>query len=78
MMDQETAKKYYDIILACWKSFHEHLPEIEQVIDYDSPIWKTICDDFDAIEDSAPEHMKRYAGEMVLLHVDELERRWRH
>jgi len=21
--------------------------------------------------------MKRYAGEMVLLHVDELERRWR-
>ena len=41
-------------------------------------IWKAICDDFDAIEASAPEHMKRYAGEMVLLHVDELERRWRH
>ena len=74
----DIAKEYYKILTDIWKTYKKHLPEIEQVIDYDSPIWKTICDDFDAIEDSAPEHMKRYAGEMVLLHVDELERRWRH
>ena len=74
----DIAKEYYKILADIWKTYKKHLPEIEQVIDYDSPIWKTICDDFDAIEDSAPEHMKRYAGEMVLLHVDELERRWRH
>ena len=73
----DTAKEYYKILTDIWKTYKKHLPEIEQVIDYDSPTWKTICDDFDAIEASAPEHMKRYAGEMVLLHVDELERRWR-
>ena len=56
----------------------KHLTTIETITDCQDPRWKTICDDFDAIEASAPEHMKRYAGAMVLLHVDELERRWRH
>ena len=77
MMDQETAKKYYDIILACWKAFHEHLSEIEQVIDYDSPTWKTICDDFERIPDAAPPGLKDYADSMARVHVFELEKIWR-
>ena len=56
----------------------KHLTTIETITDCQDLRWKAICDDFDRIEASAPEHMKRYAGEMVLLHVDELERRWRH
>ena len=33
--------------------------------------------DFIRIEQSAPPDLKRYAGAMVAMHVDELERRWR-
>ena len=74
----DTKKEYYAILSEIWKLFRTHINTVSQITSATDPRWKTICDDFDAIEASAPEHMKRYAGEMVLLHVDELERRWRH
>ena len=77
-MNQQIQKDYYTIIGEIWKLFRMHINTISEITSATDTRWKTICDDFDRIEASAPEHMKRYAGEMVLLHVDELERRWRH
>lgn len=74
----DAKKEYYQIIAEIWKLFRTHINTVSQITSATDPLWKTICDDFDAIEAGAPEHMKRYAGAMVLLHVDELERRWRH
>jgi hypothetical protein len=77
-MNQQIQKEYYTIIGEIWKAFRKHIGTVSEITSATDEKWKAICDDFDAIEASAPEHMKRYAGEMVLLHVDELERRWRH
>ena len=77
-MSQQIQKDYYSIIGEIWKTFRKYIGTVSEITSATDPRWKTICDDFDAIEASAPEHMNRYAGEMVLLHVDELERRWRH
>ena len=77
-MSQQIQKDYYSIIGEIWKTFRKHIGIASEITSATDPRWKTICDDFDAIEASAPEHMKRYAGAMVLLHVDELERKWRH
>ena len=77
-MNQQIQKDYYAIIGEIWKAFRKHIETVSQITSATDPRWKTICNDFDAIEARAPEHMKRYASAMVLLHVDELERRWRH
>jgi len=77
-MSQQIQKDYYSIIGEIWKTFRKYIGTVSEITSATDPRWKTICDDFDRIEASAPEHMKRYAGAMVLLHVDELERRWRH
>ena len=74
-MDEK--KEYYGIITEIWKAFRKHIETVSEIKSADDPRWKAICDDFDAIEASAPASMKRYVGDMVLLHVDELERRWR-
>ena len=76
-MNQQIQKDYYTIIGEIWKLFRKHIETVSEITSATDEKWKAICDDFDAIEASAPEHMKRYAGAMVLLHVDELERRWR-
>ncbi len=76
-MNQQIQKEYYTIIGEIWKAFRKHIGTVSEITSATDPRWKTICDDFDRIEADAPEHMKRYAGAMVLLHVDELERRWR-
>ena len=75
-MDEK--KDYYGIITEIWKAFRKHIGTVSEITSATDPRWQAICDDFDAIEASAPAHMKRYAGDMVMLHVDELERRWRH
>jgi len=77
-MNQQIQKDYYMIIGEIWKLFRKHIDTVSEITSATDTRWKEICDDFDRIEAGAPEHMKRYAGEMVLLHVDELERRWRH
>ena len=77
-MSQQIQKDYYSIIGEIWKTFRKHIGTVSEITSATDEEWKAICDDFDAIEAGAPEHMKRYAGAMVLLHVDELERRWRH
>ena len=77
-MNQQIQKDYYSIIGEIWKTFRKHIGTVSEITSATDARWKEICNDFDAIEASAPEHMKRYAGAMVLLHVDELERRWRH
>ena len=75
LMDEK--KEYYGIITEIWKAFRKHIDTAVDIKSATDERWEKICDDFDAIEANAPEHMKRYAGEMVLLHMDELERRWR-
>ena len=77
-MNQQIQKDYYTIIGEIWKLFRKHIGTVSEITSATDPRWQAICDDFDRIEASAPAHMKRYAGDMVMLHVDELERRWRH
>ena len=74
-MDEK--KEYYGIITEIWKAFRKHIDTASQITSATDERWKTICDDFDRIEANTPAHLKRYVGNMVLLHVDELERRWR-
>lgn len=74
----EEKKEYYGIITEIWKLFRKYIDTVSEITSATDKRWEKICNDFDAIEAGAPEHMKRYAGEMVLLHVDELERKWRH
>ena len=73
----DTKKEYYAILSEIWKLFRTHLTTIETITDCQDSRWSQIVSDFEKIEESALPELKRYAGEMVLLHVDELERRWR-
>ena len=73
----DTKKEYYAILLEIWKLFRTHLTTIEGITDCQDARWSQIVSDFEKVETDAPPELKRYAGEMVLLHVDELERRWR-
>lgn len=78
----EELKEYHNIIQEIWKLFKASMIEVAGITDSQDPEWyskwKAICDNFNAIEKKAPQSMKDYAGSMVALHVDELERRWRH
>lgn len=73
----DTKKEYYAILSEIWKLFRTHLTTIETITDCRDAKWAQIVSDFEKVETDAPPELKRYAGEMVLLHVDELERRWR-
>lgn len=74
----EEKKEYYGILSEIWKLFRTHIATVADIKSATDSRWAKICNDFDSIEKNAPAHLKRYAGDMVLLHVDELERRWRH
>ena len=74
----EELKEYHNIIQEIWKLFKASMVEVAGITDPQDLRWIKICDAFDQIEKNAPKNVKRYAGLMVLLHVDELERRWRH
>lgn len=76
-MPDNGLSEYKRIMTEILKAFRKHLDTVSEIKSADDPRWNAICDDFDAIEASAPVSMKRYVGDMVLLHVDELERRWR-
>ena len=73
----DEAKAYYKIVTEIWKTFRRHLDTVSGITDWRDEKWKAIVDDFEHIEKSSPESLKRYVGDMILLHVDELERRWR-
>jgi hypothetical protein len=70
-------KAYHDIITSIWKLLKVNLDVIKDIKDSNDPRWETIVNDFTHIESAAPPHLKKYAGDMVALHVWELERRWR-
>lgn len=70
-------KAYYDIITSIWKLLKTNMDVVADIKDPMDPRWKAICDDFTRIELTAPDALKRYAGDMVLLHVSELENMWR-
>lgn len=53
------------------------LPTIPSITSAQDPRWKQLVEEFEKIEAAAPPDLKRYAGAMVAMHVDELERRWR-
>lgn len=71
-------KAYHDIITSIWKLLKVNLDVINDIKDGNDPRWEIIVNDFTRIESAAPPHLKKYAGDMVALHVWELERRWRH
>ena len=73
----DEAKAYYKIVTEIWKAFRTYLATVADITDPADPRWKQIVESFERIEEGAPESLKRYAGDMVLLHVDELERKWR-
>ena len=74
-MDEK--KDYYGILTEIWKAFRKHIDTVSEITSATDERWRDICNDFTRIESAAPPHLKKYAGDMVLLHVDELERRWR-
>ena len=74
-MDEK--KAYYGIVTDIWKAFRKHLNTVDAITDAQDPRWDEIVRDFERIEADAPPELKKYAGDMILLHVDELERRWR-
>lgn len=74
-MDEK--KEYYKIITEIWKAFRKHIDMVADIKDWRDERWAEIVSDFERIEKSAPPELKRYVGDMVLLHVDELERKWR-
>ncbi len=73
----DTKKEYYEILTAIWKAFRNWLPTIPSITSAQDPRWKQLVEEFEKIEATAPPDLKRYAGAMVAMHVDELERRWR-
>ena len=70
--------EYKRIMTEILRLMKEHLTTIETITDCQDVKWAQIVSDFEKVETDVPPELKRYAGEMVLLHVDELERRWRH
>lgn len=77
-MNQQIQKDYYSIIGEIWKAFRKHIDTVSEITSATDERWRDICNDFTRIESAAPPHLKKYAGDMVALHVWELERRWRH
>ena len=73
----EELKEYHNIVQKIWKLFKTSMEEVVCITDPQDPRWAKICNDFERIEKDAPPEFKRYVGNMVLLHVDELERKWR-
>ena len=76
-MTDETKQAYYSIITACWRGLKKYGADIENISSASDSMWKEITEYFDTIERTAPDALKRYAGDMVLLHVSELENMWR-
>lgn len=76
MIDEK--KEYYGILTEIWKAFRKHIDTVSEITSATDERWRDICNDFTCIEFAAPPHLKKYAGDMVALHVWELERRWRH
>lgn len=74
-MDEK--KAYYGIITEIWKSFRNDLETVAGITDPEDARWTEIVERYEAIERNAPQGLKRYAGEMVLMHVRELEDKWR-
>ena len=76
-MSDHGLPEYKKIMTEILRLMKEHLATVADIADPADPRWKQIVESFERIEESAPESLKRYAGDMVLLHVDELERKWR-
>ena len=76
-MSDHGLPEYKKIMTEILRLMKEHLVTVADITDPADPRWKQIAESFERIEEGAPESLKRYAGDMVLLHVDELERKWR-
>ena len=76
-MSDHGLPEYKKIMTEILRLMKEHLATVADITDPADPRWKQIVESFERIEREAPESLKRYAGDMVLLHVDELERKWR-
>lgn len=68
---------YFEVIKDIWQLFRDSLETAKTIKDPTDARWVQIVDKFEAIEKSAPPELSWYAGSMVLLHVDALERMWR-
>lgn len=65
--------EYKRVMTEILKTVKEILPEVDKIKDSNDPRWIKFCDGMDVIAAKS-----KYAYYMVMLHVDELERRWRH
>lgn len=73
----EEKKKYHDIINAIWQLFRDDVYVAPTIKSAQDCAWGDMVSRYEAIEKSAPPELRYYAGSMVALHVDVLERMWR-
>ena len=73
----DTAKKqYYNIMTALWKMFREDIAKAGD--EMDSETWLALVGKYDTIyKQYHGTPYERYASEMILAHVHELENIWR-
>lgn len=77
MMEKGQAKEYYGIITAIWKQFHKDIAIVDSISDPQDKRWEEIVARYEDIEKSAPASVQDYANSMILMHIAELEKRWR-
>lgn len=70
-------KACYDVIVSIWKVMAGAIDVVPSVTNAQDRRWVDICDALERIEKEAPPELRYYAGSMVLLHMDTLERMWR-
>lgn len=73
----DTAKECYKITTAIWKSFRADLSAVATIGSAEDAEWKAMCDRYERIAESAPKDIRGWASDMALVHIAELERRWR-
>lgn len=73
----EEKKQYHDIITAIWLLFRDDVLVAPTIKSTQDRAWVDMVRRYEALEKQAPPELSWYTGNMILLHVDALERMWR-
>lgn len=73
----DSKRAYYDVLTRTWKTFGAALEVAPMIKDPQDRRWVDICDALERIEADVPPELSYYAGSMVAIHMDVLERMWR-
>ena len=76
-MNEESKRKYYDVITTSWRIFKACLPRAEHVYGEQDPRWQKILVDLESIYNSAPGEQKHFAYGLMRTCEEELEKIWR-